>query len=100
MGMFDSYYVSVDFKCPICGEERWSSKDFQSKAGDCALATYKLGSKIDDSLRYWIWYDICRKCKCDLMCKVYIDEAGIAYRERIYALDKDNEEILISDSKK
>ena len=34
MGMFDSVYV----KCPACGE----ILEFQSKGGDCILATYGL----------------------------------------------------------
>ena len=38
MGMFDSVYID----CPECGEE----VEFQSKAGDCVLASYSKGDAI------------------------------------------------------
>ena len=115
MGIFDSYYISKNFKCPDCGEKYNKESDFQSKDGACILAGFTLGSQMDSSRRYCDWYTYCAgqynrsdfskpkkkngeypikkaTCKTDFFnCRVFINEKGIAYKEIVTSHKKDIE---------
>ena len=54
MGMFDSVMIT----CPSCGKKL----EFQSKAGDCTLATYEQ-DKVPIEIAYDIGLDV-ERCEC------------------------------------
>ena len=87
MGMFDSYLVSKDFKCPFCGKLFQKGHEFQSKDGECVLYCASLGKFINQQLRYQDYHSFCNNCKgLEFNCRVFIDSKGIAIKERITAI--------------
>lgn len=120
MGMFDSYIVSQNFKCPNCGLEYNKEADFQTKELINCLDVYTLGGFIDTSRRFVDFYSYCNNrynrsnfdkpkdkngkypiipasCKNgEFNCRVFLNEEGKAIKERVTMYDKEkNKEILI-----
>jgi len=120
MGMFDSYMISQNFKCPNCGLEFNKEQDFQSKELECCLSVYQLGDIIDPNRRRVDFYGYCDnhynrhdydkpknkdgeypiiKASCKeghFNCEVTINEKGIAIKEKVTMHDKKRgEDILI-----
>lgn len=63
MGLFDSVYV----QCPECGED----VEFQSKAGECSLASYTLDD-VPDVVLHGVGDD-CEICmKCGHVCRIHL----------------------------
>ena len=64
MGMFDTIHFKTPLKCPTCGAKCTST---QTKAFDCVLAEYRVGSLLSGSavlsgiIKESAWCDGCRK---------------------------------------
>ena len=122
MGMFDTYYLSREIKCPCCGTVVPKTRGFQSKELECCMSSYGLGDVIDGSRRFIDWYHYCdgqyRRSEydkpkdkdgnypviepiCDkgyLWCRVYIDDKGIAWKEVVTMSDGDKEILIYEKS--
>jgi hypothetical protein len=74
MGMYD--IVSV--RCPACGRENY----FQSKGGECSLATYRLEDAPEDVLSDVNRHvHLCDGCGLDIAIKVTVTARAVVGEE-------------------
>ena len=73
MGMFDSVMVP----CPECG----TKNEFQSKGGDCTLASYELNEAPADVLSDINRHSPCVCSKCGTAYSVQVQSVAVAVRE-------------------
>ena len=111
MGMFDSYYLSQDFKCPNCGTKWNKERDFQTKELSRHMESYKLGDKLETAHKYIIFHAYCparydsvdfsqkppkpAEAICDkgyFFCRVDLDKEGVIVKETVMMLDPKTDE--------